>query len=205
MNNKFADLSKKRFGKLIVLERDNSKDGSIYWLCVCDCGSLKSIRGDHLKTGKIVSCGCYGKTHICVTSFKHGKTKTSTYRCWTAMRARCEKTYDPRWSRYGGRGIKVCDRWQDFSNFLEDMGERPSCEYSIERIDNDGHYEPGNCRWATKTEQARNRSTSRLETLNGETKTVAEWAEFYGMDHGLIRGRMWRGWSLEEALFTKKL
>jgi hypothetical protein len=122
---------------------------------------------------------------------RNGK-KTAEYRVWCAMRERCASPKHIEFVRYGGRGIRVCARWDDFSAFLADMGPRPSPEHSIERDDTDGHYEPANCRWATRSEQQRNKSTSIFLTLNGQTMHVLEWAQSLGLSINTIRKRLQR-------------
>ncbi|MCK5601423.1 hypothetical protein KAR91_06135 [Candidatus Pacearchaeota archaeon] len=126
-------------------------------------------------------------------------TKTPTYISWVAMLQRCNNPKGPAYHNYGGRGIKVCDRWLKFENFLCDMGERPE-GMSIEREDNDKGYELGNCKWATVKEQSRNRRTNRRLTYNGETKTVVEWSETVGISAGIIGSRLYAGWTIERAL-----
>jgi hypothetical protein len=131
-------------------------------------------------------------------------TAVPGYNNWQAMLERCRNPKKESWAHYGGRGIKVCDRWQDFGKFIEDMGERPSPEYSLERINNDGNYEPKNCRWATWTEQARNQRQTMYATVDGEKKTLKEWSEITGIKYGTIYMRIvsW-GWSPEKAIKTK--
>lgn len=123
---------------------------------------------------------------------------------WASMRSRCELSTHPAYPRYGGRGIQVCARWGVFENFLADMGRRPSSEHSIDRIDNDRGYEPGNCRWATSTEQARNRRSNRQLTIEGVTMSMASWGDRSGVSARIIRDRLNAGWDLEEAVFTPR-
>ena len=136
--------------------------------------------------------------------FKHGLAGSPEYISWRHMVKRCTDPTEPRYHRYGGRGIKVCARWlKDPSNFLADMGKRPSPEHSLDRIDNDGDYTPENCRWATLLEQVRNRGgrrpTCRL-TMQGETLTIVEWAQRTGLSTNQIRNRLRKGWSTHRAL-----
>lgn len=138
-------------------------------------------------------------------NYRHGyKTAgkySSEYSIWMNLRARCNNPKSNRFYRYGARGIRVCDRWTaDFLNFLEDMGRCPSPDHSIDRIDNDGDYEPGNCRWATRKEQCRNRRSSRFIEFHGEVKTSAEWAEEMGMSRTALHARLSAGWSVDRAL-----
>lgn len=125
----------------------------------------------------------------------------SEYRTWYGMWHRCSNPSNPGWKHYGGRGIRVCGRWKKFETFLSDMGPKPTPKHSIDRIDNNGNYEPSNCRWATSIEQGRNRSNNLLLTYNGQTKTVMEWAESTGMGVQLIKERINRGWPID-AIFT---
>lgn len=120
---------------------------------------------------------------------------------WRGMKRRCYSPKCAKYPRYGGRGIRVCDRWlESFDNFLADMGPRPSPEHSIDRIDNDGNYEPSNCRWATREEQQRNTSRARMITIGGRSAPLAEWEKLSGMGRDAVRARLRRGWSPEEAL-----
>lgn len=131
----------------------------------------------------------------------HGQNKTTEYKIWCGLIQRCENPNNPRFADYGGRGIKICERWRrSFMDFLRDMGQRPSTNHSLDRIDNNGGYELTNCRWATRQQQQRNRKTNRLLTLNGATKTVAEWAEFLGLSEHLIRSRLQIGWTATRTL-----
>lgn len=124
------------------------------------------------------------------------------YRSWMQMAQRCANQKNPAFSRYGGRGIRVCDRWASFDNFIADMGPRPAGT-SIDRIDNDGGYEPGNCRWATTTEQARNQKKTRRLTLGDETLPVSEWAERLGVSAKTLWTRIYAGWSVERVLSSE--
>lgn len=131
---------------------------------------------------------------------KHGDWNSREYRAWIEARTRCLNPKHHAYDRYGGRGITVCERWNDYANFLADMGRRPSAIHQLDRIDNDGNYEPSNCRWVTAKEQSRNRRNNRLVTINGEVVPVAVAAERFGVSASLVRGRLKRGYSVEEAL-----
>jgi len=151
---KRIDISGARFGRLLVIGRSDRSDR---WLCVCDCGSKSEPRLDHLKGGRVVSCGCLSREGTINRSTTHGLSKTRPYRIWRNMINRCHyEKYHER-HLYGGRGIVVCDRWREsFEAFIEDMG-MPSKDMSIDRIDVNGNYEPSNCRWATAQEQSMNK------------------------------------------------
>ncbi len=131
---------------------------------------------------------------------RHGMSFSPEYAAWLNMRARCRLKCMNRFHRYGGRGIKVCERWSVFENFFADMGYRPSIEHSLDRINNDGNYEPGNCRWATRDEQNANKSCNRLICHSGQTRTLSEWAKYAGLPMVAFAYRLRRGWTMARAL-----
>jgi len=164
-------------------------------------GIFQQRPNDHLSR-----CGCpeCKKEKISDARTTHGKRFSKEYKIWRSMKERCYNQNNKRYHRYGGRGITICDRWlNSFENFLSDMGEKPE-EYSIDRIDNDGNYCPENCRWATRTEQANNRSSNNLLTIHGKTMTLSEWCRDTGQNHKTVQTRLSRNWTPEEAIFGRK-
>jgi hypothetical protein len=160
-----SDMSGKTFGRLTVLDRlENDRHGSAVWNCRCTCGTVKACLGYRLRSGKVLSCGCYQRE--VASQAIHGHTRvgltTSEYNSWAMMKNRCYNKKAPNYKHYGGRGIAVCKRWRDsFVAFIQDMGLKPGIGYSIERINNDGNYTPKNCKWATQKEQIDNRRNSK--------------------------------------------
>lgn len=168
------------------------------WFCQCECGGTVMVSGGNLRSGRQGSCGCVWMEKI---STQDGFSKTPEYASYKAMMSRCYRVKDASYPYYGGKGITVCDEWRDnFSAFLRDMGPRPSPEHSIERKHVDKGYSKENCCWATKKEQANNRSTNLRLTLNGQTKTLMQWCEEYGISHATVSSRLAMGWSLIDAL-----
>jgi hypothetical protein len=195
------DLTGDRFGRLVVLRKSGNKTkwGEIYWLCRCDCGTEKEVLAGPLNLGRTKSCGCYNRYR----SRKHGMEGTPTYNAWSHMIARCSNPNTQQYERWGGRGITVCEEWKSFEAFYKDMGDMPKGR-SLERIDNDGHYCKENCRWATRSEQNRNRSKSPKYEWNGEMRSLADLAEMHGMKWRRVYERMRKGWSLKDALTIKR-
>lgn len=196
---KIIDLTGCRFGKLTVLMPSGvDSSGHYTWLCECDCGNMKTINGDSLRRGLTTSCGCI--------TYKHGDTDSKLYRRWQTMRRRCYDSNKREYGQYGGRGIQVCDRWCDFSLFKDDVTSLPHAEepgYTLDRIDNDGNYEPENIRWATRTTQANNRRSNVTITYNGESHTLSEWSRKLGINYYKLRQRLKLGWSIERAFAEK--
>ncbi len=191
--NRRIDLTGKRFGRLLVISPDQVVNRFLSWLCVCDCGNKKSIIGQHLRNGTTVSCGCFHRERVGDQHRVHGGCRWPEYRVWKVMRQRCNLKTSISYPMYGGRGIRVCKRWNKFENFIADMGRRPGPKYSIDRINTNGNYEPSNCRWATDIQQARNRTDSVRVKINGEVRHIREWAESAGLEAGTVISRYRRG------------
>jgi hypothetical protein len=196
------DLTGHRYGRLLVIGPKSIVNKHAMWMCRCDCGTEKPVALSALRQGLTVSCGCHRDEVTVARSTTHGLTKVPEYRVWTLMRQRCENPKFPAYRDYGGRGISVCERWQEFENFYADMGSRPTPDHEIDRIDNDGPYAPVNCRWTTRTEQCNNKRNNRRLTHDGRTMTAAEWSRELGISQNLIANRLHKGWSVERALTT---
>lgn len=187
MARKPIDIKRRRFGSWLVL----SYAGSARWNCLCDCGTRKSVAGHHLKSGQSTCCGSCNS---------HGMVGTPVYYTWQNMLARCRNPNHKNYSRYGGRGIAVCESWSGFPNFYSDMGDRPSPKHTLDRIDNDGDYTPENCRWATRREQSNNISANRCISYQGETLTATQWARRKEINPRTLIARLEAGDSPEKAL-----
>lgn len=194
-------MSGRRFGAWLVLQRAASRNTFVYWLCRCDCGTESELSGSALRQGKTKSCGCKKEELRELTFTGHRETRSPTWNSWLAMRHRCANPNDPSYPRYGGRGIRVCERWESYDNFVADMGHRPEGT-TLDRIDNAGNYEPGNCKWSTPSEQSRNRRSARTLTHAGLTLPLVEWAQRTGIARTAISERLRRGWTVAQALTT---
>ncbi len=169
---------------------------------LCDCGTQKTIRLSHFKNGLTLSCGCLAREQAQRSKTIHGMSNTPTHQTWRAMLGRCNNPNDEKYARYGGRGIKVCQEWHQFSNFFNDMGSRPP-RMSIDRINNNGDYSAENCRWATATEQSNNTRRNKLITYQGKTQSLSQWSKEIGIPESAIRKRIALGWTAEKALTTE--
>jgi hypothetical protein len=200
------DISGKRYGRLTVLSFAGIYDRcrASVWRCRCDCGQEVNVHGSNLKRGASASCGCLRLERLRSKIIKHGASKTPEYLAWRNMLRRCTKPGTGGWELYGGRGIRVCESWLEFDNFLQDMGKRPSAKHTLERVNTNGNYEPSNCTWTTQHEQARNRRTNHRLTINGETLCISDWAIRAGLTSNSILARIRRGWSVEDAVFQPK-
>lgn len=195
MRSHCANLTNQKFGRLYVLFPIRfGKRNKVKWACVCDCGNGISVEGTGLRRGT-GSCGCIQKEkarQVGIANRRHGLTKTPTWKVWQAMKSRCFYRKNIDYWNYGGRGIMVCKRWMTFENFYADMGERP-CGQTIDRINNNGNYEPGNCRWATIKQQTNNRRNNRFLTHEGQTMTITQWAGIINLHSSSLRKRLNRG------------
>ena len=197
------DLTGKKFNRLTVVKQVTSaKVGVLRWLCRCDCGNTKEVRGCNLTSGQVQSCGCLQKQRTAKANTTHGLSGSPEYRVWEEMLRRCNCRSDTCYSYYGGRGIGVCDRWNVFDNFYSDMGARPSNKYSIERKDNNKGYSPDNCCWATITQQCNNTRKNIFLTHKGITMTISQWARELGISYTCLYQRVSAGWPIEKSLST---
>lgn len=257
---RFINLTGIKFAQLTVVQYAGRRGASHYWTCICDCGTVKDMKGSHVKSGATKSCGCasrmeditgktfdrwlavreierdrrgnrmylcqcecgveravkaseliHGRSKCCrcvgvQRRTKHNMCKSPEFRIWSHMLERCSSPKSSSYERYGGRGISVCEKWKgSFNSFYQDVGPRPSSDHSIERIDNNGNYEPGNCRWATRIEQARNKRNNRIITAFGQSLCIAEWAEKTGIGVGTISQRIRRGSMTPEQVVSESV
>lgn len=192
-------MTGQRFVLWTVLDRAGSnKNGDALWNCVCDCGTRRIVQGSRLRDGTTQSCGCRAEENYS----EHRFTRRTLHHVLDGMKDRCYSTKNRNYKNYGGRGISICDEWREsFQSFYEwatDNGYQIGLQ--IDRIDNNGNYEPGNCRWATRTEQARNKRTNTVITFHGATKCLKEWAEITGISWETIRKRLRMGWTVRDTL-----
>ena len=186
-----------RFGSLTVLKlgEKTRKTNGAWWLCQCDCGVQKNIPATDMVQGKISSCGCEHGKRVAKSNITHGMAKTRTYKLWQAMRNRCNRINQD----YSCRGITYDERWDDFANFLSDMGAAPD-DMSLDRIDVNGNYEKANCRWATREQQANNTRANVFLEYGSKRQTVTQWARELGMNPDKLRARLRYGWTTQRAL-----
>lgn len=200
MGKPLVDRAGIRYGSVVVVGRAPSYRGNARWCFKCDCGLYSIALGNDLQRGKVKSCGCENRGQRWLT---HGQSQTPAYRAWQGMIQRCHNPDNPGYANYGGRGIKVCDRWKVFPNFYADMGARPGEGYSLDRIDNDRGYEPGNCRWTIADVQMNNMRRNRIIAHDGRAQTLAQWATEFGIHWDILRSRIDKyGWSIAKALTT---
>lgn len=208
MGRPVVDLTGKKFGRLTVIERsENASDGKVAWLCQCDCGNRAIVRGGDLKQGRVKSCGCLVKEimHAQKYGLKHGGTGSKLYQAWVNMRQRTGNPNHKEYKNYGGRGIYVCDEWNDYENFKTwalENGYKDNL--SIDRIDVNGNYCPENCRWADFETQQNNKRYNRFISHNGKTQTITQWSKETGISRNTLDSRLKSGWSIKDALTKDK-
>jgi hypothetical protein len=202
-NPRFKDLTGKTFGLWSVVSYAGKRKNNLLWNCRCMCGVEKVVQGTNITSGKSAGCGCVQYAKLTERNTKHGLSDHPLYGVWSSVKQRCNPAFKDKFEGWAGRGIKICDRWANsFEHFLVDMGERPSADHQIERKDNDGDYEPGNCIWATRTEQMRNMRRNRIVTFNGREMTLTEAIKECGIPGGTVHGRLRIGWDVDRALTT---
>lgn len=199
----FIDLSGQTFGRLTVLHRvENKQYGKTIFLCKCSCGKESVVNSPQLKNGSTQSCGCLHQEIRSKLLTTHGMSKTHLYRTWKSMMSRCYNAHTHAYKNYGGRGITVYEQWHDFLKWKDYMGDKPSPKHTIERINNNGNYEPGNVKWSTRKEQANNTRRNHIIEFNGQTKTVRQWSEHTGIPYKTLYARLQYCWDVERALTT---
>lgn len=212
----YQDLTGQRFGRLVAIKKvGKSNSHGVLWECKCDCGKVCNVRANYLREGSTTSCGCYHseikREHMRKVSeknVKHGMARrghtTSLFTRWECMRSRCYYPKNIMYHRYGGRGIKVCDEWQEFEPFMEwALANGYRDDLALDRIDGDGDYCPENCRWVTQKENNRNKDDIVYLTVDGETRMLVEWAEITNQPVGRLHSRRKSGWSDEEIVYGR--
>ena len=206
------DISGMRFGMWTVLAEDGkNKHGAYKWICRCDCGTVRSVAGHTLRLGKSTCCGCNARNRIEASkkaTVKHNGRKDRLYNVWRGVIDRCCNRNSKYYSRYGGRGISICEEWRhDYSKFREwalstgydDKARKYEC--TLDRVNNDGGYYPENCRWVNMKGQCNNRSSNHRITYNNVSHTISEWSRITGVRKDTLRRRIFKyGWSVERAL-----
>lgn len=201
------DMTGLVFGRLTVesFSGINSVGRCAEWICRCSCGVVKAIRGLCLRQGKTQSCGCLNKERGPLKGgYRHGLggrgCRHELYATWSMMRRRCQNPNDECYHNYGGRGIKVCERWDLIANFVADMHPRPSKKHTLERVNNDGDYEPSNCIWATRIENNNNTRATHFLEFDGKRMSVRQWERHLNWNAGVVSHRLMHGWTVERAL-----
>lgn len=191
----FLDVTGRRFGLLTVVSLGpKSRAGRNRWVCACDCGGTALVGISDLRSGHTASCSCAHRNMLRERLTTHGGTRTPEYSSWCNMKDRCLNPNNPKFVDYGGRGISICARWlHDFEAFRDDMGPKPSAKHTVDRIGNSGNYEPGNCRWATPTTQARNTRRTRYVQVGNRVGKLTEIADELGIAHSTLKARARRG------------
>ena len=205
---KVIDLTGERFGRLTVIRQIGKRNNRVTWLCKCDCGNEKIVKGVDLKRGHVKSCGCLKKEFV-PKSKTHGKRSTRLYTIWNMMKQRCENPKSKSYKNYGGRGIRVCNEWknnfQSFYDWAINNGYNENLngnDCTIDRISVNGNYEPTNCRWVNKKFQANNKRNNHFISYRGETHTIAQWEEKLGINNRVFYQRLKLGWGIDETIET---
>lgn len=202
---KAKDIAGQTFGRLTALGPiSRTPNRQIMWLCQCDCGNTTTVRSNHLLAGATVSCGCVHRESTINRNTTHSMCGTRMYTIWKGIIQRCCNSSSENYSGYGGRGIQIFPEWRNsFDAFHDHVRRLPHFSeegYTIDRIDNNGNYEPGNLKWSTQTEQARNTRSNRLLTFDGRTQCLSAWEDEMGLRKGQLWERLHRGWPTERAL-----
>jgi len=204
---KLIDVVGQRYGRYLVIAKSDkrTKANKQVVLCKCDCGTEREVVVNNLRSGTSTSCGCWKDEKTGARRKIHGYSKNSMYHRYRSMIRRCYDPLHKEFHNYGGRGIKVCDRWlESIENYMEDMGKAPFYMASIDRIDNNGDYLKENCHWATKKEQTINRRTTKMIEYNGESLCLSDWSRKLGFEKQFVQKRLKRGWTVEEAIKNPK-
>jgi len=196
------DLTGKVFGKLTVISKHSTIKRCTRWKCKCECGNEAIVLGESLKSGATKSCGCYRKEITKIKATTHGLSKDKLYDIWCDMKRRCYNPKNKRYENYGGRNIKVCEEWHEFKPFYDWALNNGYIEgLTIDRINNNGDYEPDNCRWATAIVQMNNTTRNHFVEFKGQIKTISQWSKITGISQDVIKDRLTKlGWSAERAL-----
>jgi hypothetical protein len=214
---RLVDRSGVRYGRLTPQYRTDRRPG-VYWMCDCDCGGRVEVLSTNLRPGNTTSCGCVSRTLSRQRRTTHGRSRTPESDAWNNMRVRCYNPANPSYGDYGGRGIRVCERWRGgdcFAAFYADLGPKPSRLHMLDRIDNDGYYScgkcaeclavgrPMNCRWATRTEQNRNKRSNVWLTARGERMLLSDFAPLTGLFVASVYDLLARGWTPDDILSAR--
>ncbi len=205
-NKWIKDYRGQKFHRLTVVSfaRIRPRGGAV-WNCICECGAQTTATVSDLRSGHTKSCGCLSAERMRAMRTTHGRSDTPEYNIWQGMLSRCYNPHSKIYRHYGGRGIKVCERWHtSFEKFFADMGKRPSRRHSVERINNNADYSPQNCQWATRVKQANNTRQNHYATYLGKTQSIADWARELNIPYHRLRARILRGVSIERA-FTHQI
>lgn len=203
MVKKHLDITGVKFSRLTPLYKTERRKNRTYWLCRCECGNQKEVSRDRIVSGHTRSCGCL-VDDTPPSQLKHGLSNSPEYQAWAGAKQRCYLKTSKRYPIYGGRGITMADEWiDDFSAFFAHVGPRPSKLHSLDRIDTDKGYAPGNVRWVTQKEQCRNKRNNKIVEINGERKCAAAWCEENGIHQGTAHSRVKSGIPAEIA-YTQK-